>query len=726
MKCKQHLTGGLAAAGLASVAGWAQVPAPTGETNVPTVLETIVVTAESESQALVQEPFLPDVLGERIFAGKRTSVIDLDAFPRVQANNYRQALALTPGLLFSEETTPLVSLGYRGIGEPHRSQFLQVLQDGVPIHADPFGYPEAYFTPPLDVVDRAEFIRGGGSLMYGPQPAGALNYVTHQPRRDREFSGRSQHVLGSDGLYSTYNAVDGTVGRLGYLAYFNHRQADGFRAANSDYQLDGGHFKLVLDADRDSRWTLALDAYEENHGEPGGLGFGTGPNDANYFADRDQASRLNDRFALRRYVPSLEYQLTANDRTSLSVKTWGGYYERYSRRQRGGGFGTRPNGANANSNDIERQEFYSFGLEPRIRHDWEAWNAGHTLAAGFQFYRLDSPRTDVRGATATATTGVLQRDAQREVYYGSLFVENRFVFGRLSVTPGFRLENVAQDLAVRNFDASTGAFVNDRAKDKLDTEPLFGLGAAYDLQPKVQLYGNVSQGYRTTVFTESLIPTPAATLDQDLDPLKSWSYEVGFRGNPEPWLTWDTSLFLVDLDNKFGGTVVAGGVTSLRNVGRTVNRGWDAAVQFDLVGALDNWRGTENASSFGSFDLYGNVMLLDAEIRGGTFGGMTPQYAPDYLLRTGVIYRWQQRLKLAFLGTFVADHFATDDENPSRLVPAYMTWDLTLEWAVIPDRLRLLAGINNIFDEDYYARIRSDGIDPAYGRNFYAGASLEF
>jgi Fe(3+) dicitrate transport protein len=408
------------------------------------------------------------------------------------------------------------------------------------------------------------------------------------------------------------------------------------------------------------------------------------------------------------------------------VKTWGGYYERYSRRQRGGGFGTRPNGANANSNDIERQEFYSFGLEPRIRHDWEAWNAGHTLAAGFQFYRLDSPRTDVRGATATATTGVLQRDAQREVYYGSLFVENRFVFGRLSVTPGFRLENVAQDLAVRNFDASTGAFVNDRAKDKLDTEPLFGLGAAYDLQPKVQLYGNVSQGYRTTVFTESLIPTPAATLDQDLDPLKSWSYEVGFRGNPEPWLTWDTSLFLVDLDNKFGGTVVAGGVTSLRNVGRTVNRGWDAAVQFDLVGALDNWRGTENASSFGSFDLYGNVTLLDAEIRGGTFGGMTPQYAPDYLLRTGVIYRWQQRLKLAFLGTFVADHFATDDENPSRLVPAYMTWDLTLEWAVIPDRLRLLAGINNIFDEDYYARIRSDGIDPAYGRNFYAGASLEF
>ncbi len=714
----------LLTASAALIAGGAAVRGD--ETNGVVVLERMVVIGESESQALVQDPFLPDVVGERIFAGKRTSVIDLDAFPRVQANNYRQALALTPGLLFSEETTPLVSLGYRGIGEPHRSQFLQVMRDGIPLHADPFGYPEAYFTPPLDVVDRSEFVRGGGSLMYGPQPAGALNYVTHQPRRDREFSGRSQHVFGSDNLYSTYNAVDGTVGRLGYLAYFNHRESDGFRTANSDYQLDGGHFKLVLDADRDSRWTLALDAYEENHGEPGGLNFGSGPNDASYLVSRDQASRLNDRFALRRYIPSLEYQLDAGDRTSLSVKSWGGYYERFSRRQRGGGFGTAPSGPASGSNDIERQEFYSFGIEPRIRHDWEAFGEGHTLAAGVQFYHLDSPRTDVRGAAADAKSGTLFRDAQREVHYGAVFAENRFAFGRLSVTPGFRLENVAQNLEIDHYDPVTGAFLTRQSKSKLDTEPLFGLGCAYDFQPKIQAYGNVSQGYRTTVFTESLIPSPAAVLDQDLEPLKSWTYEIGFRGNPRPWLTWDTSLFRVDLDNKFGGTVTAGGITSLRNVGRTVSQGWDGAVQFDVVGALDAWRDTDHVAGVGSLDLYGNVTLLDAEIHGGALDGNVPQYAPDYLLRAGFIYRWQNRLKLAFLGTFVGDHFATDDENPTRTIPAYMTWDLTLEWVVIPERLRLMAGLNNVFDEDYYARIRSDGIDPAYGRNFYAGLSVEF
>jgi Fe(3+) dicitrate transport protein len=690
-------------------------------------LPEVVVKGEAEYEGLVQEPFLPAVEGTRIYDGKKTSVLDLDALPKVQANNYRQALSLTPGLLYSEETTPLVSIGYRGVGEPHRSQYMQVMKDGVPIHADPFGYPEAYYTPPLDVVDRIEFVRGGAGLMYGPQPAGALNYVTYQPRRDRELSLRSQHIFGTDSLYSTYNAVDGTIGRLGYLAYYNHRQSDGFRTANSDYRLDGGHFKIVLDADKPTRWALHLDAYEEQHGEPGGLNFGAGPNDNNYDINRDRATRLFDRFELRRYVPSATFEHDFSEETTVSVKAWGGYYDRFSKRQRGGGFGTFPNGAAANSNDIERQEFYTAGVEARVRHDYSLWNEQHTFAGGIHYYHADSPRTDKRGATADAEDGILFRDSDREVHYGSVFFENRFVFGRFSVTPGFRLENINQALETRNLDPTTGAFINDGDNAKLDVKPLVALGLAYRTSDKTELYANVSEAYRTTIFTESLVvPVGSVFTDGEVDPTTTWSYEIGWRGNPYPWLTWDTSLFLIDLDNKFGGTVVAGGATVLRNVGRSINYGWDAALQFDVVGALDALNDTDNVNRFGSVSLYGNVSLLEAEIHGGSSDGFEPQYAPDYLLRTGVIYKWRDRVKVAFLGTFVDDHFATDDENPSRWIPAYRVWDLTLEAKLYKDHVSVLAGINNIFDEDYYARIRSDGIDPAYGRNFYAGFSFSF
>jgi len=686
-------------------------------TNQAEKLPDVVVTGEAEYEGVVQPKFPPPVQGTEIYSGKKATVIDLDALPKVQANNYRQAFAQTPGLLYSEETSPLVSVGYRGIGEPHRMQFLQVLKDGIPIHADMIGYPEAYYTPPLDVVDRLEFVRGGASLMYGPHHAGALNYVTYEPRRDREFSLRSQHVFGSDDLYSTYNSVDGTIGRVGYLAYYNHRQSDGFRSANSDYRLDGGHFKLKYDLDDLSHLTLALDAYEEEHGEPGGL------SQALYAADRDLATRLEDRFKLRRYVPSLTFHWDFSAHTALSVKSWGGYYDRYSHRQIGGGFGTVPTGT---SNNVERQEFYTFGIEARVRHDYAALGGEHTFAGGVMYYGADSPREDRRGLTVDAETGPLLSKSQRDIHYGALFFENKFTWDRFSITPGFRLENIAQDVEARTFSAATGAQTGQGSKDKLEVVPLGAVSLAYQATEKTELYAGVAQSYRATIFTESVVPGNGAVVEGDVDPTTGLSYEIGYRGTAGQWLTWDTSLFLIDLDNRFGGTVTVSNVTTLRNVGRSINYGWDAALELDMVGAMDSLRDTDLADKIGSFSLYGNVSLLEAEIDGGISDGLRPQYAPDYILRAGGIYRWRDQLKLAMLGTFVDDHFATDDENPARLIPSYVTWDLTAELKLYRDNLSLMAGINNLFDEDYYARIRSDGIDPAYGRNYYAGFSLSF
>ena len=79
----------------------------------------IVVEAEAESDEAVQAPFPPPVQGTRINSGKKTSVIDLDEFPRIINNNLRQAFAKTPGLFISEETSPLISIGYRGL-DPSR------------------------------------------------------------------------------------------------------------------------------------------------------------------------------------------------------------------------------------------------------------------------------------------------------------------------------------------------------------------------------------------------------------------------------------------------------------------------------------------------------------------------------------------------------------------------------------------------------------------------------
>ena len=707
-----------------------QEPVPPATAPAPdrtaTEMPRTVIRGEADHEGVVAQPFLEDVEGDRIYAGKKASVIDFDALPQIQTDNYRQAFSRTPGLLISElSNASLLSIGYRGVGDPHESQNLLVLKDGIPFVVDLYGYPTVYYAPPFESVDRLEFVRGGASLLYGPQPSGALNYVTHQPRRDREFSLRTQHVFGSYDLYTTHTLMDGTVGRLGYLVSYDHRQGDAFRRLNSDFELNGGSVRLVLDADRDTRWTLDFDATSADSGEPGGLTHARGPGLLTYEDDRQATQNVHDRVRVQRYIPSLTLAHDFNPDTTVTARAWGGYYERYSKRQRqtgGPAFGSV--GTLIDSNTITEHRYYTFGTDTRLRHDWQAWGEAHTLTGGVGSYYVDAPLDEDRGATASADTGTARKRSQRQTISGSVFAENLFNFGRLSVVPGFRLENMAQDIReTLNLDKTTSPLLSD---ERLDVVPLVALGATWRLDPSNQIYGNVSQGYKAATYTDAVPLNNGTVVSDTLEPGQTWTYEAGFRGTPWGWLTYDASLFLIDYDDRFGSVTLPGGVTRMENVGRSVNRGVDLALELDVIGLADRLRGTDHAAEWGSLGLYGNASLLDAEFVSGTLDGRTPQYAPDHIIRTGVTYRLRDRVRLAFLGTFVDTHYANDNNTAQFRIPAYMVWDLTAEVAVWRDNVRLLAGLNNVFDEDYYSRIRSNGIDPAVGRNFYAGLSLAF
>lgn len=671
-------------------------------------------------------PFLPPVEGPAIYDGKKTTVTPLDELPRVVNENYRQLLQRTPGLLLSEETTPLLSLGYRGL-EPHRAQFTQVLKDGIPIHADMLGYPEAYYTPPFDALERIEFLRGGASLLYGPQPGGALNFVTRRPPAGRPFTLETAQTFGSDGFYATYDAAAGTVDRLGYYVYYYHRRGDGFRTANSDFAQHSGSAKALYDAGPMGRFTLNFDGVAEEHGEPGGLAREPGPKAAVFSVDRDATTRRYDRFRLQRFIPWLRWEHDLGAATTLQLTTWGGYYSRWSKRQRGGGFGTLPTGPNAGTNAIELQEFYTSGVESRLRHDWQAFGRTHTLTGGALFYRAGSPRVDKRGATPAAEDGELRNDAHRRSTYLSLFAEQRLVFGPLAIVPGVRLENIWQRVRedVNVDKADKGVPLADVSEH--DFEPLVGLGITYTLGEGIDVYGNVSSAYRPKVFTQAVSRSPTQTVAGDLEPGRSWQYEIGVRGAPAPWIEWDTSLFSLDFSDQIG--VIAGKngrPDVIDNVGRSRHRGWEAALELRLLGLYDAVRGRDLADRFGDLALHGSAMLLDAEFVRGPFNGNRPQYAPGHLVRTGLRYGWRDRVKIGLLATVVDRHFADDSNDPERIVPAYHVWDLTMEARVYRELVAVHAGINNLFDENYFARVRSDGIDPAYRRNFYGGVRIRF
>jgi Fe(3+) dicitrate transport protein len=504
--------------------------------------------------------------------------------------------------------------------------------------------------------------------------------------------------------------------------------------------------KLVLGGTTDSRLILTIEGYREQHGEPGGLTFATGTGAVNYNEDRNATSRFYDMFALDRYFGSLAWERDFSAETKLSVTAWGTIYQRFSSRQRGGGFGTLPvstpeNGFAADKSTIENQEFYTEGIEARLRHDYQLWGGTHTIAAGMQAYHTASPRQDMRGDAANAQTGEVRNDSDREVFYLPVFVENRFQWGALSITPGVRFENIWQSVKENvNLD-KTAARTPLADESTHDFVPLFGLGAVYELAKSIEVYGNVSQSYRPKVFTQS-VPTGGTTsVPEDLTESSAIQYDIGFRGNPTWWANWDVSAFLLDFDDQIGTIALPGGFSTLANVGHAEHYGIEAAGEIDLIGLgdaisvreLDSGKDAKAAGTgrdlynkFGSVSLYGNVTLLDAEFVSGPLEGKTPRFAPDYLVRGGLIYRYHDRLKLAFLGTFVGDSYADDANTAERFVPAHMVWDLTVETKVYKDIVTVNAGINNLFDEDYYSRITNSGIDPAARRNFYGGVALKF
>jgi Fe(3+) dicitrate transport protein len=699
--------------------------------NVPPVqLPAMRVEAEAEKDHYVQGPFLPDVQGTKINVGKKTTMLDLDALPRITGNNYRQALAQAPGLILSEETSPLLSIGYRGL-EPHRTQFTQVLKDGIPIHADQFGYPEAYYAPPLDTVDRIEFIRGGAALMYGPQPGGALNYITHRPRTDARLGAGTLHTFGSDGYYSTFSYLDGTTGPIGYYGYYNHRQSDGIRSANSDYELNAFTGRVVLGAATASRLLFTAELYDEEHGEPGGLTFATGPGAVNYDTQREAPSRLFDRFNLDRKAFSFVWERDFS-RGTFVARAWAIDYARLSRRQGGGGFGTLPTGAGALTNTIERQQFDQVGSEARVRLDWNG-NTAHVFTAGAQFFDGNSPRTDSRGNTPDAVNGDVRLKSQRDIRYTPVFAENLFRFGALSLTPGVRVEFI--DQSVRELLNAARTTTPLQRRDERVTVPLFGLGLAYDFGRSAsdsQLYFNASQSYRPIIFTQA-VPNGATTIvNADLEEGRAHQYEIGYRAQPVAGLVVDASVFHLEFDNQIGNFALPDGFSTLTNVGRAVHRGVEFSASYDLLAR----RAGPTSLKFGyaaagatapSLNLYVNGLILDAEYKEGANRGKIPQYAPDRVLRAGLVYARGAALKLALTGTFQADSFADDGNTATRFIPAHAVWDITAEWRLpgnVP--VRLIGGFNNVFDEDYYSRIRNDGIDPAPGRNFYLGAALEF
>lgn len=681
---------------------------------------------------------MPEIVGTNIYAGKKSTLIVLDNVQgNVVTNNMRQVLAKVPGIHIWESDASGIQIGIAARGlSPNRSWEFNVRQNGYDIAADPFGYPEAYYNPQLQAVQRIEIVRGQGALQYGPQFGGLVNYILRNGSEiNKPFEFETQQTAGSNNLINSYNAIGGKKGKVNYYSFFDHRSGDGWRA-NSRYFTNSGFATVTYKISDKFSLTAEIMHAQMRSQQAGGL------TDAQLKNDARQSFRTRNWFDIKWTTPALIANVNLNDKTVWNTKLFGTIGDRNSV-----GFLqpiTVKDNINAatqqyNNRTITLDSYRNFGLESRILTAYNLGKMKNTISGGVRLYTGTTYRqADGKGTTGTdydmAVIGNHPRDIEFKSRNAAVFVENIFRVGKkLLIVPGVRYEWLQGKAQGRNGYSSNGAEILLQNINRSRSFLLAGLGAEYNVTTSTEIYANLAQAYRPIQFANLQAPPTTDVIDQNLKDAKGYNLDLGYRGKVKNYLQFDVSSFYLQYNNRVGAITPTGTTTRfITNVGASTSKGFETFVEFSPVKAFTNKQAIDVSvfSSYSYTDATYSGNHKDANTK-----GKKVENAPTNIFRGGINLTYKDFVfttQLSSVGSSYSD--ANNTEKPSAnaqvgLIPSYNVTDFTASYK-INKSIKIKAGLNNAFDKRYFTRraggYPGPGALPADGRTFFVSLSAKF
>lgn len=693
---------------------------------------------------------MPEIVGTSIYAGKKNALIVLDNVQgNIVNNTMRQVLAKVPGIHIWESDPSGIQIGIAARGlSPNRSWEFNIRQNGYDIAADPFGYPEAYYNPQLQAVQRIEIVRGAGSLQYGPQFGGMVNYILRNGSEIKKpFEFETQQTVGSNNLINSYNAIGGKTDKVHYYGFFDHRSGDGWRQ-NSRFNSNAGFGTVTYYLSPKFSLTAEVMHSHIRSQQPGGVP------DSIVYADAQKSYRSRNWFDLTWTTPALiaNYQLskstrwntklfaTIGDRNSIgftqSLATNTGRFVADTFNVAKGRFNDRV---------LNIDQYRNYGLESRILTDYKLAGMQNSLSAGVRLYTGSTHRRaegrDESGRSDYLMTPSTQwgRDVTFDSRNAAAFIENVFrISDKFLVVPGIRyewLEGSVQGRDKFNPDSTQALFGNvTRSRSFI----LAGVGAEFHVTPGTEVYANYTQAYRPIQFAN--LQAPAATtniIDPNLSDAKGYNIDLGYRGKVKEFLQFDVSGFYLRYNNRIGNVPPPPNLPQnaglyVTNVGNSVSKGFEGYVEFNPVRAF--------VKNYTSADviIFGSYSYTDARYKNhkdGNVDGKKIENAPQDIFRGGVTAGYKGFLltgQISYVGETFSD--AANTPKPTAnwqngLIPSYTVTDLTASYK-LPKGFNLKAGINNLTDARYFTRraggYPGPGVLPADGRTFFVSVGARF
>ncbi len=683
-----------------------------------------------------------DIDGTIIYAGKKNEVIKLGNIDAdLSVNNSRQVYGKIPGVSVWENDGSGIQTGIatRGLS-PNRSWEFNTRQNGYDISGDAFGYPEAYYTPPLEAIDRIEVIRGAGALQYGPQFGGMLNYVFKKGNPNKPVSYETQQTVGSFGLFNSYNAIGGTYKKFSYYTFFHHRNADSWRK-NNQYTINTGYTSLTYSFTSKLTANLQLTSMNFTSQQPGGL------TDSMFNADPRQSLRNRNWLSAPWKIGALDVDYVFSENTKLNLKAFGVLAQRNSV-----GFVapiTVKDTFNTalkmfNPRQVDRDSYTSAGAELRFIQHYKFFNQKNALSLGVRYYNGNTNRFQLGKGTSDANFDLsLTKDYTRKLYFNTnniaVFAEHLFKIGnRLSITPGARVESIVNtnngniNLDLAN---NTGEFKNNADRKVL----LFGIGSQLEITKTINAYGNFTQNYRPVLFSDLTPSSTTEVIDQNLKDAFGFNADAGFRGTLKDYLSFDIGAFYLHYDNRIG-TITDKGLPFKTNIGTSVSKGVEAYVELDLFGVL------ESTKKLGRLNSYASIAFIDATYTqwnnpaivndpAKTRVGKKVENAPQSIQRYGLTYIYKTfsiTYQLNSVSSVFADADNTEKANgaaTSGKIPAYTIMDASLSYNFAKS-YNVKAGVNNLANVNYFTRraggYPGPGLMPGNGRTLFVSLGCKF
>jgi Fe(3+) dicitrate transport protein len=535
---------------------------------------------------------------------------------------------------------------------------------------------------------------------------------------------------GNRGYLNAHGSYGATLDRTGFLVDYMRKQGDGSRE-NLNFKLNDVNFKVVQGIGVGQTLTFRGNYYSEDSNVTySGLRLDE------YTADPRANPFRNDFFYADRYGASTTHAVALNGDLAVTTNLYWSSFRRHWWRQSSNS-AQRPNdsadplcGGMANlyttcGNEGRLREYYAWGVEPRVSLHHRAFGVASEADFGVRAHFENQDRLQRNGDTPIARSGVLvESNVRTNAAYAS-FVQNRFLFGGWTITPGMRLEHVQYERTNRL--ANGGAGVTGETDL---TRVIPGIGISHTTGEQVTVFAGAHRGFAPP-RTEDIISNTGGVVD--LDPELSWNYETGFRSTIRPGVSVDATLFRMDYENQIVPASLAGGVgATLTNGGATLHQGLELRAQIDsapISGSIHDvylrlaytylpvaeftGRRFSNISGFGNVSVTGNRL----------------PYAPEQVASVGVGYA-RSTLDVRFEMVRTSDQFADDlntvaptADGQRGLIPGYTVWNATANFTV--RRTTLFLTVKNLFDELSIVD-RTRGILPGSPRLVQAGVRLGF